>query len=50
MQWLEISVPVDAEVAEAVADVLNRYAPGGVAIEMQPKNDTVAEETVVVKA
>jgi ribosomal protein L11 methyltransferase len=50
MQWLEISVPVDAEVAEAVADVLNRYAPGGVAIELQQKNNTVKEETVVVKA
>ncbi len=35
MAWLEISVAVDAEAAEAVAEVLSRYAPGGVAIEMQ---------------
>jgi ribosomal protein L11 methyltransferase len=50
MQWLETSVPVNAEVAEAVADVLNRYAPGGVAIELQQNNNTVTGETVIVKA
>jgi ribosomal protein L11 methyltransferase len=33
MEWLEVSVRVDAELAEAVADVLSRYTPGGVAIE-----------------
>lgn len=31
MQWLEISLRIDPETAEAVADVLGRYAPGGVA-------------------
>lgn len=31
MQWLEISLRIDPEAAEAVADVLSRYAPGGVA-------------------
>lgn len=30
MQWLEIALQVDPELAEAVADVLGRYAPGGV--------------------
>jgi ribosomal protein L11 methyltransferase len=33
MDWLEITVNCDPESAEAVADVLARYAPGGVAIQ-----------------
>jgi ribosomal protein L11 methyltransferase len=33
MEWLEITVNCDPEHAEAVADVLARYAPGGVAIQ-----------------
>jgi ribosomal protein L11 methyltransferase len=33
MEWLEISLRIDPEVAEAVADVLSRYAPGGVAYQ-----------------
>lgn len=31
--WLEVSLTVDAELAEAVAEVLARYAPGGVVVE-----------------
>lgn len=31
--WLEVSLTVDGELAEAVAEVLARYAPNGVAIE-----------------
>ena len=33
MNWLEITVMVDAETAEAVAETLSRYAPNAVAIE-----------------
>ena len=33
MNWLEISLTVDGELAEAVADVFARYAPGGVVAE-----------------
>ncbi len=33
MHWLEISLQVDPELAEAVSDVLGRYAPGGVACQ-----------------
>jgi ribosomal protein L11 methyltransferase len=33
MEWLEITVVCSPEQAEAVADVLARYAPGGVAIQ-----------------
>jgi len=33
MNWLEVKVNCDPEQAEAVADVLARYAPGGVAIQ-----------------
>jgi ribosomal protein L11 methyltransferase len=32
-KWLEISLTVDGELAEAVAEVLARHTPGGVAIE-----------------
>ncbi len=31
--WLEVSLTVDGELAEAVADVFARYAPGGVVAE-----------------
>lgn len=42
--WLEISLIVDGEMAEAVAEVLSRFAPNGVAIE-STKVDTTAEDT-----
>jgi ribosomal protein L11 methyltransferase len=50
MEWLQVSVPVDAEVAEAVADVLSRFAPGGVALEMPGETNSVTGGTVIVKA
>ena len=31
--WLEVSLLVEGELAEAVAEVMSRYAPGGVALE-----------------
>ena len=31
--WLEVSIEVSGELAEAVAEVFSRYAPGGVAVE-----------------
>lgn len=33
MKWLEVSLVVDGEMAEAVAEVLSRYVPGGVVVE-----------------
>ena len=33
MNWLEVSLTTDGEMAEAVAEVLARYAPNGVVIE-----------------
>ena len=33
MNWLEVSLEVDGEMAEAVAEVLARFAPSGVVIE-----------------
>ena len=36
MEWLEVSVTVENETAEAVAEVLSRYAPRGVVIEAGP--------------
>jgi ribosomal protein L11 methyltransferase len=32
-KWLKVSLTVNGELAEAVAEVLSRYAPGGVVIE-----------------
>lgn len=44
--WLEISLTVDGELAEAVADVLNRYTTNGVVIESDVKfNDEEDEGT-----
>jgi ribosomal protein L11 methyltransferase len=37
VEWLEISVTVESEAAEAVAEVLSRYAHHGVAIEAGPE-------------
>jgi ribosomal protein L11 methyltransferase len=50
MEWLQVSVPVGAELAEAVADVLGRFAPGGVAIDVREESVTGAEGRVIVKA
>jgi ribosomal protein L11 methyltransferase len=50
MQWLQIGVAVTAELAEAVADVLGRFAPGGVAIEVHAKGGVGADTTVGVNA
>ncbi len=33
MRWMEISLTLDGELAEAVADVLSRFAPGKVVVE-----------------
>ncbi len=33
MKWLEVSLTVDGEMAEAVAEVLSRYVPDGVVME-----------------
>ncbi len=37
MNWLEVSLSVNGEIAEAVADVLARFAPNGVATEQGVK-------------
>ncbi|MCS6907222.1 MAG: 50S ribosomal protein L11 methyltransferase [Anaerolineales bacterium] len=36
--WLEVSLTVNGELAEAVAEVLSRFAPNGVAMEMQVRD------------
>lgn len=52
--WLETSLTVSPEAAEAVAEVLSRYAPRGVAIDMgdpdEPDENGNKNETVIVKA
>lgn len=48
MEWVEVSLPVEAETAEAVSEVLARYARNGVAIEAGPEGTTSGP--VVVRA
>jgi ribosomal protein L11 methyltransferase len=43
MNWLEVSLTVDGELAEAVADVLRRFAPNGVTTEQAVKYNTEEE-------
>lgn len=45
-QWLELALVVDGELAEAVAEVLSRYAPGGVAVESTGIRDEAEGEGV----
>jgi ribosomal protein L11 methyltransferase len=48
MNWLEVSMTVNGELAEAVADVLARFAPNGVTTEQAVKfNDEEDEGTPV---
>jgi ribosomal protein L11 methyltransferase len=44
MNWLEVSLVVNGEAAEAVADVLARFAPEGVAIEATQIESTPDDE------
>ncbi len=49
MEWLEVSVTVVPEAAEAVAEVFSRYAPQGVAIDLGAGEEGAAQQ-VTVKA
>jgi ribosomal protein L11 methyltransferase len=53
--WLEVSLTVDGELAEAVADVFARYAPGGVVAErgikyLDADDPGTPKDEVVVRA
>lgn len=50
MKWIQVSVDVDAEAAEAVADVLSRFVPGGVAIEVRAPGAELVPGDVTVRA
>lgn len=58
MGWLEVSVPVNREAAEAVAEVLSRYVPDGVVLDFElpegpledPKQAIDQATSVTVKA
>ena len=52
MSWLEISLTVDGELAEAVTDVLNRHIQQGVATELEidPESDQATSGQVIVRA
>jgi len=49
MEWLEVSVTVVPEAAEAVAEVFSRYAPQGVVIDLGTDDQTAVQQ-VTVKA
>ena len=49
MSWLEVSIAVPQEAAEAVSEVLSRYAPQGVAVDMGD-GDLLPDTPVTVKA
>lgn len=50
MDWLEVSVQVDGETAEAVSEVFNRYSHGGAVIEETISDtDEAVGETFTVK-
>ena len=44
--WLEVSLVVDGEMAEAVSDVLTRYVSGGVVIESTQISDDFGQGKV----
>ncbi len=44
MKWLEVSLTVDGELAEAVAEVLDRFASGGVVVESNVKYRNAEDE------
>jgi ribosomal protein L11 methyltransferase len=46
-EWLEVSVTVVPEAAEAVAEVFSRYAPQGVAIDLGTDDETAAQRVTV---
>jgi ribosomal protein L11 methyltransferase len=43
-KWLEVSLTVDGELAEAVAEVLDRFASGGVVVESNVKYRNIEDE------
>jgi len=50
MKWLEVSLTVDGELAEAVADVLARFAPNGVVTEQGMKDRGTPAGPISVRA
>jgi ribosomal protein L11 methyltransferase len=51
LDWLEVSVQVDGEAAEAVSEVFNRYGHGGAVIEEAlSETDKAVGSTLTVKA
>jgi ribosomal protein L11 methyltransferase len=52
LSWLEISLALNGELAEPVAELLARYADGGVALVQMPENDASPESdaSIVVRA
>ena len=43
-RWLEVSLVVDGELGEAIADLLSRYVDGGVVVESGIKFNNIDDE------
>jgi ribosomal protein L11 methyltransferase len=50
LKWLEIGLTVEEELAEPVADVLSRHAPGGVAMSPVRPVETPGQQLIVIHA
>jgi ribosomal protein L11 methyltransferase len=50
MEWIEVSVRVVPEAAEAISELLSRYAPQGVAIDLGEDEDRPPDAPVIVRA
>jgi len=48
LNWLEIRLTVSGELAEAVADLLARHAPGGVALQSEGQGEAAADPATPV--
>lgn len=47
MNWLEISLQVDEESAEAISELFNQYGEGGAVVEVSPDDPLVTVKTFV---
>lgn len=47
MNWLEISLQVDEESAEAISELFNQYGEGGAVVEAWPDDPLVTVKTFV---
>lgn len=47
MKWLEISLTLSGELAEAVSDLLTRYTPNSVVLELPPQSENAPNQDLI---